>query len=665
MNINPTSENLKNRKKVTISDYNTQRKDNSKRNTQAKKNFSNKHLNPQKSNNSNNVEPPKNFYYPYCPSFSVAFKFILFFRLIASIFSVITDCDETFNYWEPTHYLHYGYGLQTWEYSPKYSIRSWAYVGLHTLISKILSIPAHNKYQLFFFIRGVFAFSSAYCETVLYEAIVEYINPYVAQFFIFGIIYSAGMSISSIAFLPSTFAMYTTMLAFAISLRESSKKRTFFVIFFYALGGLMGWPFSAVLVLPFVFEDVLVPSLKNGKKILNQKFNINDSLIKVKDVLVSGILSICVILGPMMIIDYVYYKKWTVVPLNIVLYNVFSSDKGPNIYGTEPWHYYLFNGFLNFNIIFILALLSIPLFAFEVLISNRPHLFSRTSNSLLILKLVPMYLWIAIFTAQPHKEERFLFVIYPLIVFNAAVSIFSIRRIITIFTQFVHYKNGKKLARITIGLIFSVYSVLSVSRSLSLYVNYSAPMKVYSYLNSKEMLEELQSFDHNLTVCVGKEWYHFPTHYFMPNNTRLGFVKSKFDGLLPGYFKEGENHIGTWTIPEGMNDLNQEELDKYVNIEQCSYMVDLYVDENGNNNDNELIEPNYITQINTWEKVTCKSFINKSKSHPLLRPFFFPKIIRNLVSKQGLVYDDYCLLRRVGLKDQITKNVTDEEKEEE
>ena len=86
------------------------------------------------------------------------------------------------------------------------------------------------------------------------------------------------------------------MLAFAISLRESSKKRTFFVIFFYALGGLMGWPFSAVLVLPFVFEDVLVPSLKNGKKILNQKFNINDSLIKVKDVLVSGILSICVIL---------------------------------------------------------------------------------------------------------------------------------------------------------------------------------------------------------------------------------------------------------------------------------------------------------------------------------------------------------------------------------
>ena len=66
----------------------------------------------------------------------------------------------------------------------------------------------------------------------------------------------------------------------------------------------------------------------------------------------------------MMLIDFIYYKKWTVVPLNIVLYNVFSTDKGPNIYGTEPWHYYLFNGFLNFNIIFLLAILSIPILVY-------------------------------------------------------------------------------------------------------------------------------------------------------------------------------------------------------------------------------------------------------------------------------------------------------------
>jgi len=570
--------------------------------------------------------------------------------MVAALFTVITDCDETFNYWEPTHYLHYGYGLQTWEYSPKYSIRSWAYIGLHTIISKFFSLAAQDKYQLFFLIRMVFAFISSYCETALYQTIIDYVNPYIAQFFLFGIIYSAGMTISSVAYLPSTFAMYTTMLAFASSLQESSKKRTFYVIFLYALGGLLGWPFSAALVLPFVFEDILIPSIKTKGKIITDKFNITNSLLKVKDTIVSGILSICVILGPMMLIDFVYYKKWTVVPLNIVLYNVFSTDKGPNIYGTEPWHYYLFNGFLNFNIIFLLAILSIPILAFEILISSRPHLLSKMSSPLLMMKLVPMYLWLAIFTAQPHKEERFLFVIYPLIVFNAAVAIFSIRRIINILSDFIHFEKGRKLGRTVVGLLFAVYSVLSISRSLSLYVNYSAPMKVYSYLNSKEMLKELSSYGRNVTVCVGKEWYHFPTHYFMPNNTRIGFVKSKFDGLLPGYFKEGEDHIGTWVIPEGMNDLNQEEFDKYVDIDQCSYMVDLYVEENDiKKGDEELLEPNYITQINEWEKVVCKSFINKNKSHSLLRPFFFPKIIRNLIAKPGLVYDDYCLLRRVGI----------------
>jgi hypothetical protein len=25
-------------------------------------------------------------------------------------------CTETFNYWEPTHFLMFGYGMQTWEY---------------------------------------------------------------------------------------------------------------------------------------------------------------------------------------------------------------------------------------------------------------------------------------------------------------------------------------------------------------------------------------------------------------------------------------------------------------------------------------------------------------------------------------------------------------------
>eukprot|EP00002_Diphylleia_rotans_P004288 TRINITY_DN1309_c0_g2_i7.p2 TRINITY_DN1309_c0_g2~~TRINITY_DN1309_c0_g2_i7.p2 ORF type:complete len:110 (-),score=13.32 TRINITY_DN1309_c0_g2_i7:820-1149(-) len=41
---------------------------------------------------------------------------ILSMRLVSGMLNAITDCDEAFNYWEPTHYLMHGSGFQTWEY---------------------------------------------------------------------------------------------------------------------------------------------------------------------------------------------------------------------------------------------------------------------------------------------------------------------------------------------------------------------------------------------------------------------------------------------------------------------------------------------------------------------------------------------------------------------
>lgn len=39
------------------------------------------------------------------PAGDTAFKALLSARFCAAIWSHITDCDETYNYWEPTHYL--------------------------------------------------------------------------------------------------------------------------------------------------------------------------------------------------------------------------------------------------------------------------------------------------------------------------------------------------------------------------------------------------------------------------------------------------------------------------------------------------------------------------------------------------------------------------------
>ncbi|TSL34533.1 Alpha-1,2-mannosyltransferase ALG9 [Bagarius yarrelli] len=71
----------------------------------------------------------------WAPEGSTAFKCLVSARFCAALLSNISDCDETFNYWEPTHYLLYGKGMQTWEYSPPpvYAIRSYAYLWLHAL----------------------------------------------------------------------------------------------------------------------------------------------------------------------------------------------------------------------------------------------------------------------------------------------------------------------------------------------------------------------------------------------------------------------------------------------------------------------------------------------------------------------------------------------------
>lgn len=48
------------------------------------------------------------------PAAATASAFVLFIRLLSAGTTCVGDCDETYNYWEPLHYLLYGFGFQTW-----------------------------------------------------------------------------------------------------------------------------------------------------------------------------------------------------------------------------------------------------------------------------------------------------------------------------------------------------------------------------------------------------------------------------------------------------------------------------------------------------------------------------------------------------------------------
>lgn len=258
--------------------------------------------------------------------------------------------------------------------------------------------------------------------------------------------------------------------------------------------------------------------------------------------------------------DSYFYGKKLIVPWNIVAYNVFgASSKGPDIYGTEPWHFYIRNLILNFNIWFLLSIISIPLFLIQHYIMRRPV--SKQPFPRMLTLLCPLYLWLAIFTAQPHKEERFMYPIYPFIALNAAVSLHIVLQISS------HPSPGSIMSKIptslklgaTILLLLSS-TAFSILRTAGLVTSYSAPLKVYSPLQ-----ELAQPGDF---VCLGKEWYRFPSSYFLPEGVRGKFIKSAFSGLLPGEFNGFEHGLagvpGTRAIPSGMNDENKEDFGKYV-----------------------------------------------------------------------------------------------------
>ncbi|CAG8555774.1 1225_t:CDS:10 [Paraglomus occultum] len=620
------------------------------------------------------------------------FAFILLFciRLAAALFSNIADCDEVYNYWEPLHYMEYGYGMQTWEYSPEFSIRSWAYIKIHSwtlafLLFFLRHIFNFDKIRIFYTLRVIFAIAGTFCESMMYRTVKYQFGERVGQFFFFALMISAGMWNASTAFLPSTFTMYTTMLAFTYALRPVQKivnRRVQYSVFWFGIGALLAWPFSAAIGIPFVIEELFI----SGHDLRTWERDNNVWIWnRLKRLVLASLLASAGILSFIIGVDFYYYNKFTVVPLNIVMYNVFGGkDRGPDIYGVEPWHYYLFNGCLNFNFLFILALGSLPILAITFFRDfGRIEAASNTANPkypyvILLIRLVPFYLWLLIFTLQPHKEERFLFVAYPLVCLNASIALFLMRSwLSSAFVYFLpKYKGNKKYNRmcttVVTVIVFIIAGLTSFSRVLALYHYYHAPYSLYEHFYRVEIPQQLDSqtlrptYTNPINMCVGKEWYRFPSHYFLPEGVRLRFLKSDFSGQLPQYFLESveknsegqftinDKRDGTWKTRSGFNDRNKEEMGRYVYDSQCDYLVDLDL----NVTKTSPLEPRYVTQTDKWTIVRCYRFLDKDRSSMLGRILYVPasvwgneyiKMLMEMFNSTPLRWADYCLLKRKGL----------------
>lgn len=337
----------------------------------------------------------------------------------------------------------------------------------------------------------------------------------------------------------------------------------------------------------------------------------------------------------MVAIDTSYFGKLTVAPLNLVIYNVFSSH-GPNLYGTEPWTFYLVNGFLNFNFTWILALLTPILLAvsyFTVPGRSRPTLYFPY-----YLSLMPLYIWLAVFMFQPHKEERFLYPIYPMISLCGAVSIdviqklfYRLKTVVMALPSPSHYLDHSMWIA---AVAMIVTTLLGLSRIASIYINYHAPLDLFMELNTFNQENAAKAPDAMYNVCTGKDWYRFPSSFFLPaSNYQLRFVRSEFDGMLPAYFSDGEN--ATTLVHSYFNDGNIADEFMLFNYTKCHFMFDL---DTGVKTE---LEPNYAQKLKDWTIMKQMPFLNAAKSHSLYRAFYIP-----FVTDRYVEYSPIYLLKR-------------------
>ncbi|KAL4446276.1 hypothetical protein ABPG77_003083 [Micractinium sp. CCAP 211/92] len=539
-----------------------------------------------------------------------AFALLAAARLISALLNIIHDCDETYNYLEPLHFVLYGSGMQTWEYGAQYALRAYIYLLLHAVPAApaLLLGAGRGKLVAFFLIKAALGLASAATEAWLYGAVARRYRPALAHCLLLFLCTTSGMFASSTSMLPSSFTMYA-LTAAAAGMMEGSPYR---VIAAAAIGVVWGWCVAGFAFLPYALWVLAAAPLAKAV----------------------GVLLLCLLstLVPLAVVDRHFYGRWTASLWNFIQYNVVGGGDSA-LYGVEGPTYYLRNGLNNFQLLLPLAL-ALPLLAATAgggAMRGGKAGCARDGVLRLLLCVSPLYVWLAAITALPHKEERFLYVAYPLVCLAAAASCTAlwslVRRLLgTLLPQRV----AATLACAAAALFLAGTCLLALSRSAALVVHYGAPMRIYSRLPAVAGPGPL------IPVCTGAEWYRFPSAFHLPGERyRLRFIKSGFSGLLPRQFEESEG--GTRAAPRQFNDRNREEPENYwPSAANCSYVVTLRDRASG-----RVIDE--LGDLASWEEVAALPFLDAAQSPALTRAFYIPWL-----SPAKNRHMDYVLLRQRG-----------------
>lgn len=223
-------------------------------------------------------------------------------NLLASTVNHIDDTDETYGYWEPLHYLIFGtHGMQTWEYSTQFALRTYAFIWPNVLLCKVISIVLGplTKKMTFYAIRMMFGVFTAYAESRFSSAIMKVFNEERGLTVAVLICISPGIFLSSTSYLPSAQAMSLVML----SCSNWMEKRYIASIAFGSIAVCWtGWPFVALVFIP-IGVHMLFTTFSSGSAVAS-------SLKKISRFIAQGLLTLLAVAVPASLIDIWTYNKW-------------------------------------------------------------------------------------------------------------------------------------------------------------------------------------------------------------------------------------------------------------------------------------------------------------------------------------------------------------------
>jgi alpha-1,2-mannosyltransferase len=221
----------------------------------------------------------------------------------------IDDTDETYGYWEPLHYLLYGTGLQTWEYSPQYAIRTYAFIIPFYLVGSFLIRLGVPKLSVFFGLRCTLGALTAFCNASLLQSFRQSVDRYHFYIAFVFMLLSAGQVFVSTSFLPSAVSMNLFSFAMSCWLRDKYE----IAILSGCIAVLCtGWPFIGLVFAPMGLYMLWSRWTFVDTEIHSRTYR-DHPFFRVLRLISVGIFMMVFVQGAVLLVDGQMYNKWYVV----------------------------------------------------------------------------------------------------------------------------------------------------------------------------------------------------------------------------------------------------------------------------------------------------------------------------------------------------------------